>query len=192
MNISQEKSCLRKEMSLKRNLLTDKDITQKSLGICNNFFANFEDPRINTFMAFMPFRNEVDTTLILQKLLDDKKRVVLPKVDKPTNSLKVYAVENLTKDLESGAWGIKEPRSGLKEVNPSNIDLILVPGLAFDKLGFRLGYGGGFYDRFFKLTTALKVGVCFDLQVVESVPVEAWDIPLDALLTDNGVIYKRR
>jgi len=91
--------------------------------------------------------------------------------------------------LESGAWEIREPKLVNGEVKPSEIDLIIVPGAGFDLQGNRLGYGGGFYDRFFMLLNPLtpRVALGFQCQVIEQVPVDKHDIKMTMLITENEV-----
>lgn len=186
MSVSEQKSLLRKEMINQRKLLTSLEVAEKSRLLTKKFFSAEIAQDIKTCMAFVPFRNEVDTTYIIKKLLEKNVQVALPRVDKATNTIKAFAVTNLKTDLEEGVWGIKEPRPIMPEILPADIDLILVPGVAFDKKGFRLGYGGGFYDRFLQITKALTIGVCYDFQIINSVPVERWDVPLWKLLSDQG------
>ena len=186
MSVSEQKSLLRKKMLSQRMLLSPLEVTEKSKLLTENFYSEKVAQDIKTCMAFMPFRNEVDTTYIINKLLDKNVQVALPRVDKATNTIRAFSVTNLKSDLEDGVWGIKEPRSIMPEILPADIDLILVPGVAFDKKGFRLGYGGGFYDRFLQETKALTIGVCYDFQIINSVPVERWDVPLWKLLSDQG------
>jgi 5-formyltetrahydrofolate cyclo-ligase len=99
-------------------------------------------------------------------------------------------------DLAPSAWNsaVREPPLAGTCVMPPGIDLILVPGLAFTRDGQRLGRGGGFYDRFLAQLPArtLKIGVCFDLQLVESIPVEAHDRPVNAVVTESGFVNSSR
>ena len=89
--------------------------------------------------------------------------------------------------LQKGAFGIWEPKPNGEEAEKGRIDLIIVPGVAFDRQCHRLGRGRGFYDRLLSLMDAQKVGICFDFQLVASVPVESFDRPMDHVVTEHGI-----
>lgn len=106
-------------------------------------------------------------------------------------------IENLDTDLETGRYGVRSPRDRCPLVEPQNIDLILVPGLGFDRDLNRLGRGAGFYDRMIESlietlgtasTRPVLVGVCFNCQIVERVPTQAHDFPMDRIITQTGFI----
>ncbi|HDH96432.1 MAG TPA: 5-formyltetrahydrofolate cyclo-ligase [Proteobacteria bacterium] len=100
-------------------------------------------------------------------------------------------MHDLNRDLAPGAFGIPEPRGAeLPEVDEDEIELVVTPGAAFDMLGYRLGYGGGFYDRLFAQIRpdCLKVGIAFSFQLVDSVPHEPTDVPVDIVVTDQHII----
>jgi 5-formyltetrahydrofolate cyclo-ligase len=98
-------------------------------------------------------------------------------------------------DLVDGAYSIKEPdRSSCEFPQSVSPDIIIVPGVGFDRHGFRIGFGGGYYDRFLsrpEIASCLIVGVCYDFQIIESVPVENWDKPVHALCTEGETIWPR-
>ena len=85
-----------------------------------------------------------------------------------------------------GPYGIREPAATLPVVAPRDLDVMLVPGVAFDPRGNRLGYGGGYYDRVLAARPCLTIGIAWTFQVVDAVPMEPWDQPVDALLTESG------
>jgi 5-formyltetrahydrofolate cyclo-ligase len=91
-------------------------------------------------------------------------------------------------ELELGKYGIWEPIASLPKIPLDQVDVILVPALACDRQGYRLGYGGGFYDRFLVNQTGIKIAVIFADSFVEKLPHDHWDIPMQALCTDNGII----
>ena len=91
-------------------------------------------------------------------------------------------------ELEPGAYGLPEPGKGCAVIAPEEIDLVLVPGTAFDAQGRRLGQGGGYYDRFLSGTRALRVGVCHGFALVDHVPAQAHDLNMDYILTPDAVI----
>ncbi|MHC5028978.1 MAG: 5-formyltetrahydrofolate cyclo-ligase, partial [Planctomycetota bacterium] len=138
-------------------------------------------------MLFMPLAREVDTTSIAIRAFQLSKTVCVPRVDWKCKDM--HPVEISTFDdhnMETDGHGIRTPCDG-RLVVPSSIDLIVVPGLAFDARGHRLGRGGGFYDRFLPRLrrTATTVGLAFDEQMIDDVPVEDGDVAIDFVVTDR-------
>ncbi len=135
-----------------------------------------------TVHLFVPFGSEVDTRPILEDLWARNVRTVLPRVA-PDRGLDHLAVTGW-EELEPGAYSIPEPVARCGAVDPVEVDLILVPGVAFDRLGGRLGYGGGYYDRFLKSCPAPRVALAFDLQMVDEVPREDHDLLVHEIITE--------
>ena len=136
-------------------------------------------------MFFASFRSEVDTAPMIRRSLAEGKRVILPKVR--GKDLALFEVNEFDKDVSAGAWGIPEPH----EKNPVTLDtvnLIIVPGLAFDELGNRLGYGAGFYDRILPFCQGVTIALAFEAQMVPQVPVSAHDVPVKKIVTEKRVI----
>ena len=139
-----------------------------------------------TVMVFYSFGSELATAGLVRRLEDAEVRVLLPRLS-PEGMEAAEAPA-----LETSGYGPMEPTG--PAVDPAEIDAVVVPGLAFDGEGRRLGYGGGHYDRFLPQLRedALRIGLGFDFQVVEEVPSEAWDEPVDIVVTDAGVIEAGR
>lgn len=135
---------------------------------------------------YHPVANEVATEALHHAAVQAGKRVVYPRIN--DRHLEFVAATELN-ELHPGAFGVPEP-TGDAPVSPETIDLILVPGVAFDRRGFRLGYGKGFYDRFLAASgdRAHRVGFCFDLQLVEVLPVEAHDVGMQMLITETRTL----
>ncbi len=149
-----------------------------------------------TVMGYMSFGSEFDTASFVRQVLNAGKRLVLPRVDKTARKLVLYQVEDF-RDLEAGVWGIREPRMGLPLVSLNEIDFLLMPGVAFDRTGNRLGYGAGFYDRLLasapktkqpQTTAPKRVAAVFSVQVVDSVPTTENDQRVDFIITENEQI----
>jgi 5-formyltetrahydrofolate cyclo-ligase len=137
---------------------------------------------------YVSFGDEVSTTKLISQSLLDKKNVFVPAVEK--REINFYTINNLEDLCSTGAFGIPEPViSKEKLVNPENIDLLIVPGICFDLAGNRLGYGKGFYDKFMTGLNAIKIGVCFEEQLLKNkkIPAEATDVSLDFIVTEKGV-----
>jgi 5-formyltetrahydrofolate cyclo-ligase len=142
-----------------------------------------EDAR--TVMAFASFGSEVDTGPIIEGLAGGGRRVVLPRVEGRV----IVPVSYRSGDpVMPSSFGALEPAEG-EPVGPKEIDVVIVPGLAFDRSGHRVGYGRGFYDRFLGLLRpdALTMGICFSVQLVEEVPHGRGDRPVDLVVTEQGV-----
>jgi 5-formyltetrahydrofolate cyclo-ligase len=138
----------------------------------------------------MPFRGEWDTRPLLQAAALAGKHVVLPRVDVGARMLTLHRVTDLARDLAPGYGGIEEPHAHLPHVSPADIAWVLVPGVAFDATGRRLGYGGGFYDRLLPLLPpgSPRVAGAFDEQLVAHVPAAAHDLFIQQLVTPTRIL----
>jgi 5-formyltetrahydrofolate cyclo-ligase len=142
--------------------------------------------------CFVSFRSEIDTRGILLAALAEGKTVSVPKVVASAREMKAYVVRDLERDLRPGYCGIPEPGVACEEAREDAIDLIIAPGIAFTTRGDRLGYGGGFYDRFFKMHyTITNCALTYDRLVVEALPVKEHDRAVDYLITETGVTATR-
>ena len=187
--MSEEKRLLRDKVLALRAALTPQERALKSQKI-QDFLLGLEEIRqARTIMLFMNFRDEVETTDLAQKVLDLGKNLVLPRCA-PKGVLIPALIRDLDKELESGMWGIREPKKeGLREADPLEIDCIIVPGAAFDTQGNRLGYGGGYYDRFIERVreNTPLIALAFHCQLVEKVPVGEHDKKVSMLITEQGI-----
>jgi len=138
-----------------------------------------------TIFIFVSFRSEVDTHRIIRKALEDGKVVGVPKVLSKAEGIRVLRIERM-EDLEAGYFGVLEPKEGCTEIPAGEIDLILMPGAAFDREGGRIGYGGGFYDRYISEAgrEIRKVALAYRMQVLDKVPMEENDMRVDAIITN--------
>ncbi|MCC7300006.1 MAG: 5-formyltetrahydrofolate cyclo-ligase [Verrucomicrobia bacterium] len=131
--------------------------------------------------AYMPLADEVDISPLFQGL---EKTFFIPSFDEASG---LYRMAQLTTELKKGRFGITEPAVPVFAAG-NEIDLILVPGVAFDRAGRRIGRGGGFYDRLLPQYDAVRVGVCFDFQCLETIPAEEHDIQMDWLITESSIL----
>ncbi|WP_018923765.1 5-formyltetrahydrofolate cyclo-ligase [Salsuginibacillus kocurii] len=130
---------------------------------------------------------EVATMPLILSALQEGKRVALPAVDKGGHMLHFYFIDDLT-DIQTGFAGIKEPRrANEKQVNSDDIDLLIVPGFAFTNDGYRIGYGGGYYDRFLANWNGITCSFVFPFQTNIAFPVEEHDIPVQYLVCEDGL-----
>ena len=124
-----------------------------------------------------------------ESVLRDGKTAVLPRIDKPSKLLKLHVVKSHA-DLVDGFWGIREPHPDTPTVTIEHIDMVLMPGLAFDRGGRRLGYGAGYYDRLLATTTRpVRVVATFDCQVIDAVPTGPADQPFHILVTESQLLH---
>ena len=184
---SNTKNSLRKSVLSFRISLDKNDVLSMSDDIFRQFLSIEKIQTSSRFMLYVDFRNEVATGEIISTLLDLDKEVYLPvtlKNDKKLIPKRIFSLD----DLVSGAYGILEPNIDAPIIDPSLLDVVVVPGSVFDKNGYRTGYGGGYYDRFLESTDALKVGVCFDFQLVDDVFPENHDKRMNFIITEKEVL----
>ena len=160
-----------------------------SLEIADRMFFLKEFKKAKVVMAFISIPGEVNTSYIIKNCFEQGKKVVVPKVKWKKEKMVAVELEGKDHPLESGKYGILEPVDS-KTFPVEDIDLIIVPGLAFDEKLNRLGRGGGYYDKFLdqKECKALKCGVGYDLQVIEKLPHEKHDQKMDVIITEERVI----
>lgn len=183
---------------LRKAILADRDAVpravreEKSRVIRDKFLSLAQLGRASCLMIYVNYRSEVITWPLIMDLQGQGKIVAAPVTDPHSARLLPYIVENGAQDLIPGYCNIPEPDPRSRpELDPGRLDMVLVPGSVFDPGGNRLGYGGGYYDRFLsqEAPRALTVGLAFELQMVDSVPVQDHDIPLDLVITEERVIH---
>lgn len=181
--IGLEKKDLRTKMFDLRKSLPEEERLRQSNLVNELLIELIEKEVIKTVHSFLPMGNEVDIHRFLRICIEKNIAVACPKTLKKPVMIN-YVLESL-ENVAEGVFGTKYPASGV-ESKESSYDLIIVPGLAFDKNGGRLGYGGGYYDNFLKgQEGSLKVGVCYNEQVVPQVPMEVHDVRLNQLVTPS-------
>ncbi|HSC23284.1 MAG TPA: 5-formyltetrahydrofolate cyclo-ligase [Casimicrobiaceae bacterium] len=146
--------------------------------------------RAQTVLLTLPFRSEWNALRVVERALASGKIVAAPRVDAATRMLRAYRIEDPARDVETGYRGIPEPRATGAEIALASVDWVLVPGVAFDARGHRLGYGGGFYDRLLPIVpqTAARVAGAFEMQVVERVPTAPHDVAVDMIVTERRTL----
>lgn len=146
--------------------------------------------RARAVLLTLAFRSEWDTLPLVRAALAGGKVVAVPRVNAATRMLELYAVTDPERDVMPGFQGIPEPHSHCAPVAPAAIDWVLVPGVAFDAAGRRLGYGGGYYDRLLPLfpPAAARVAGAFDLQIVDRVPAAPHDLTVGAIVTETRTL----
>ena len=185
---------LRKRALASRDLLSPSEREAKSRQIHQHFFELTDRYDLQSFFLFVSFRSEVETHDLIEQLLKKDKIVSVPLVSVKERKMTAVRLRNPQQDLVPGYGGILEPRVDIvaeRQVDHGSIDIVVLPGSAFDRRGARLGYGGGFYDRFLAheiRPSALRVALAFHVQIFEEVPQQAHDMPVDYIVTEQEVI----
>lgn len=185
---------IRKQVLAKRDMLSPGERREKSEKIHHRFFDLVNPFHPTTYFLYVNFRSEVETLELVGQLLTSGKTVTVPLVSVSEKSMTAVRLIDPEKDLVPGYYGILEPRKDLLEtrtIDHKSIDIVVLPGSVFDEKGGRLGYGGGFYDRFLAnqvLPSALRIALAFELQVQDEIPQEPHDKPADFIITEQRVI----
>jgi 5-formyltetrahydrofolate cyclo-ligase len=185
-----DKKHIRKTILTIRNALSHQHIESMSRRIREKFIRLDETADCAVLMAFLNFGTEVITDILIEWAWREGKRVVVPLCQPETKRLFLSEIKSFD-EVEPGHFGVREPRKHLlKPVEKSQVDLILVPAVAFDRRGYRVGYGGGYYDRFLlDIDKAVpKIGLVFACQIIGEVPADRYDLPVDKILTEEETI----
>ena len=182
----QSKADLRKLALARRNALSEKDRAEKSNAICRQFVkgcqASFYKRPVRTVALYDAINSEVDLSPLANKLQQEGVTVLKPLMSDTTGKMEFV---NWDEDFDPMTVPTRPLRAGFP---PENIDVIVCPVVAFDKHNNRLGYGGGYYDRYLPrlMSDTIKIGVAFSCQEVEEVPTAEFDVPLDVVVTENS------
>ena len=184
-----DKREIRKRILKIRNQMSPEEIEAKSRQIIGRLIELDDIRRGSTLMVFLSFGSEVQTDGLISWGWEMGKRIIVP-LSRPEDREMTPCIINDFADLEIGHYGIREPRAERMVVVPlDEIDAILIPAVAFDRSGRRVGYGGGYYDRFLlKVPRAARIAAVFACQIVPEVKADPHDIPIQRIVTENGVI----
>lgn len=176
------KSKLRSSMKSRLAALTPQEYRDLNQSLYSKFLQFKILDNTNNIMIYYSVRNEVDTVAIIGYLLEARKKVALP-VCTPERDLQVAVINDLNQ-LQPAPFGLMEPKPSAALLGPEKIELIIIPGVAFDEKGNRLGHGKGYYDRFLSKTpNKFKLGLAYDFQLVPEIPTEEHDVKMNGLLT---------
>ena len=170
----------------------DKDFIKHNSDIITDKLLNLDCIKnAKNIMLYLDFNNEVSTDSLIKKLLNLGKIVSSPITLKEERKLIPSQITDLKNGIQYGAYNIREPKPECSPaINIKDLDVIIVPAVAYDKNCYRLGYGGGFYDRFLEnlRKDAVTIGIAFDLQIFDEVPKEAHDAQLDYIVTESRIL----
>lgn len=187
-----KKKQLREQMILERDRFSQSERESRSQLIVSQLVSLRAYQKAEVIFVYISFRSEVDTHRFIKRAKEDGKRIAVPISIPKDKVLLPFEISGLD-DLAPGTWGILEPvKDSCRPVDSREIDLAVVPGLAFDHSFHRLGYGAGYYDRFLPSLRkdAVKLGIGYDFQLLDRLPVEKFDIPLDGVITNIGLLLK--
>lgn len=185
------KKTLRQEILSKRESLSWETVEENSRLIFQTLMELEVYHRAQHIMLFLSFKKEVQTLPYLARMFQDKKRLFIPVTRSNPKGLIVSELIDLEEDLTPSAFGVLEPKPhALRPFPPEKLDLVLVPGVVFDPKGYRIGYGGGYYDRFLPTlpTSTPTIGLAHGIQVVDALTPDPYDFPVQYLLTEKGFI----
>jgi 5-formyltetrahydrofolate cyclo-ligase len=165
----------------KRNRLSKEEVIKKSKIIKGKLFNSEEYKKAKIIMFYASFGSEVNTLDMIKESLKNK-TICIPIVK--NNIIIASKIKNIEELDKKNKYGIFEV-SVIEKINTKDIDLVVVPGIAFDKRNHRIGYGKGYYDNFLKKFKNKKIGLAFNLQVLEIIPNDEWDVKLDEVISDQ-------
>lgn len=171
-------------MKRKRRLLLPSDVEAKSKRIFDNLLFHTDILKYERICTYVSSFSEPDTFFLIKYLLENEKKVYVPITDKENVTISICEISDT--DFKKGAYSIPEPKID-NIVSYDTPEFIIVPGIAFDKSGARVGFGMGYYDKFLSGTNAEKVALCYDFQVTDKIDSEKHDIFMDKIITDKNV-----
>ena len=186
-SVKEQKKAIRKEILAKRKLLTEESIKESSGKILENLVQLPCYREAETLYIFVGCRGEVDTVPIMRRARQDGKRTAVPKV---LGDVMAFYYIDSEDELAPGCMNIPEPAGDPEREAKEEDALLVLPGLAFTKEGGRLGFGGGYYDRFQAAHPHLsRAAVTFSWEIVPELPSDEYDIPVPIIVTEEGIVY---
>lgn len=173
-----------------RNSMSQDEVELKSKKIISKLMKMEEYKKSNTVFVYMDFKNEVQTNNLIKKMLIKGKHVITSYTDTTNTVLILFRLHDIEKDLEVSPFGYLEPKKeNLKSVDIKNIDLIIVPGVAFDRQLNRVGFGRGYYDKLLgsKRNDTKAIAIAYEFQVLDKIPYEEHDIKMDMIITEENI-----
>jgi 5-formyltetrahydrofolate cyclo-ligase len=187
---AREKGLIRKKMIERRISLSPSTVLEKSQSIVERLFQLPQYNNAKILLFYLPYKNEIDTISAIKKSWLNSKNILVP-VCQPERKLLLSKLLNLD-ELAVSKFGLYEPRiEHQRPMPPQEVDLAILPGVAFDFHGYRLGYGGGYFDRFLDSLRpdCPKIALAYDFQILNQLPVEEHDTKVDIILTESKSYY---
>lgn len=186
----QIKKELRKKFRLKRKEIKNKEFLDNK--IADNFLSSSIYKKAETILCYFSLDDEISTNKILNSAFKDNKKVAVPFCEDLNGKMNFYYINSLN-DVVLGSFGIMEPNKEIcKKVDNFENSICVVPAFSFDKLGFRLGYGKGYYDRFLENFISISVGLCYNSFLSDELPINQYDKQVNYIITENDLIKIER
>lgn len=183
-----EKRDFRIKVQEKLSSMTDQAYRERSLEIAQQLLQEPSIQKANIIAITLSNQPEVDTTFIIEELWKLNKYVTVPKCNPKDRSMQFYKINNFT-ETERAYKNILEPIPEITErIEKDRIDVMVVPGVVFDRHGYRIGFGGGYYDRYLVGFNGMRISLAFEEQLLNEIPRESHDLPVHILLTDKNRI----
>jgi len=190
MNMEEIKNILRVQMRAQLERISPAVRAVESIGLCERLEAQL--PSARAILFFAPLPDEPDVWPVLERSLALGTVCALPYFDASTQAYGARVIQKIGTDLVAGKFGVREPAAQCAAMPLNQLDLVLVPGLAFDRFGSRLGRGRGFYDRLLGEVSGVKCGICYQGQLLESLPTEGHDVSVSFIVTPNECLKARK
>jgi 5-formyltetrahydrofolate cyclo-ligase len=192
--IKDQKKLIRTSILEKRNSLTPQQIKEAEQLIINNLMKLNEFIQSQNIFCYLSFRSEVPTKGIIAHCQQQGKNLYIPLCVNETKEMILSLYDHEVK-LAASNYGVQEPtKETIKIANREILDIAIMPGAVFDTRGYRIGYGAGYYDKFFAHTNKkiYKIALAFSFQIIDEVPADDFDIPVDCIVTEQGIIMCSR
>jgi len=195
MAIINDKKILRKEILAKRKNINTVEKEEKDRKILEKFYESKYYIEAKNIFIYISYDSEINTKGIINKALMDNKKIYVPRTEFKTRLMDAVKITSLDNLIES-EYGILEPSAEKPHIDPNGLDLIVVPGVAFDRNGGRMGYGAGFYDRYFEkiskdnMKKVIKLALAYDFQILEKIPMNEQDVPVNYIITESKFIHR--
>lgn len=184
------KSAIRLAIRIKRKLHRPSVKKTKDAAIHRKLshLTLWENAKVVLLYAPIPHEKEVDTWPIIERAMNNKKTVALPVTNKKDRSITLRVITSRD-DTELCDFKFPEPKKGCKEIKPSDIDLVIIPGIAFDQKGNRIGFGHGYYDRLLKKITCPVIALAYEFQILHAIPRQEHDVPISMIVTEKNIYH---
>lgn len=184
-----DKKRIREEIIERRNFLSLETKREYDEIIFRELIDSDIYKKSKKIFIYISFGSEVDTKRFINHALNDNKEIYVPKTNKTTKEMLAIKINSLD-NMDVDKWGILEPKSVDKNKIGESFDVVIMPGVAFDRIGDRIGYGGGYYDKYISNTNlqCIKLALAYDLQIVNEFKSEQHDIKVDYIITNNEFI----
>lgn len=192
--IKDQKKQIRASILEMRNSLTSQEINAAEKQILNNLLTLKQFTQSHNIFCYLSFRSEVPTQELIKLCLQHEKNIYIPVCVNETKEM-ILSKYDKEVELKASKYGVFEPSTETIKIADRNLlDLAIMPGAVFDQNGYRVGYGAGYYDKFFSHTSKeiYKVALAYSFQVIDEVPKDAYDVPVDCIITEQGIILCRK